>query len=70
MAARAVADAATLDRIRAFNRFYTQRIGALGERLLDGPFSLAGRGSSTSWRTVTRRPPRRSAATSGSTPGI
>jgi hypothetical protein len=41
MAARPAADPATLDRIRAFNRFYTQRIGALGEHLLDGPV-LAG----------------------------
>src|SRR5579872_2221578 len=27
--------------IRAFNRFYTRRIGALGGRLLDSPFSLS-----------------------------
>ena len=27
--------------IRAFNRFYTRRIGALGARLLDSPFSLS-----------------------------
>jgi DNA-binding MarR family transcriptional regulator/N-acetylglutamate synthase-like GNAT family acetyltransferase len=26
--------------LRAFTRFYTREIGALGERLLDGPFSL------------------------------
>jgi DNA-binding MarR family transcriptional regulator/GNAT superfamily N-acetyltransferase len=34
------ADRRRLDAVRAFNRFYTRRIGALGERLLDGPFSL------------------------------
>ena len=29
-----------VDAVRAFNRFYTRQIGALGERLLDGPFTL------------------------------
>jgi DNA-binding MarR family transcriptional regulator/GNAT superfamily N-acetyltransferase len=33
-------DDASVDAVRAFNRFYTRQIGALGERLLDGPFSL------------------------------
>jgi DNA-binding MarR family transcriptional regulator/GNAT superfamily N-acetyltransferase len=27
--------------LRAFNRFYTRRIGVIGERVLDSPFSLA-----------------------------
>jgi len=35
------APADRVDAVRAFNRFYTRRIGALGERLLDSPFSLA-----------------------------
>lgn len=34
------ADHHPLDAVRAFNRFYTRQIGALGERLLDGPFTL------------------------------
>ncbi len=29
-----------VDTVRAFNRFYTRHVGALGERLLDSPYSL------------------------------
>ncbi len=29
-----------IDTVRAFNRFYTRHVGALGERLLDSPYSL------------------------------
>src|SRR5258708_5299385 len=30
-----------VDAIRGFNRFYTRQVGALGDHLLDSPFSLA-----------------------------
>ena len=40
MATMPAADHRPLDAVRAFNRFYTRQIGALGERLLDGPFTL------------------------------
>ncbi|HEY7288892.1 MAG TPA: helix-turn-helix domain-containing GNAT family N-acetyltransferase [Vicinamibacterales bacterium] len=33
--------AATVDAVRAFNRFYTRRIGVLGGRLLETPYSLS-----------------------------
>lgn len=39
--AAATADHARLDRVRAFNRFYTRQIGVLGEHLLESAFSLA-----------------------------
>ncbi|MBX3606212.1 MAG: MarR family transcriptional regulator [Piscinibacter sp.] len=34
-------DSARIEAVRRFNRFYTRRIGVLGEGLLDTPFSLA-----------------------------
>jgi DNA-binding MarR family transcriptional regulator/GNAT superfamily N-acetyltransferase len=40
MATLPASDHRPLDAVRAFNRFYTRQIGALGERLLDGPFTL------------------------------
>lgn len=40
-AAPAASDASdAVEAVRAFNRFYTRHVGALGERLLDSPFSL------------------------------
>ena len=33
-------DASPVDAVRAFNRFYTRRIGALGDHHLESPFSL------------------------------